>query len=281
MAHMDFGLAGTTAMVTGASQGIGREIARALHHEGVGLALIGRDTQRLEQAMAYIGEPASGALDADVTPTATMSDAAPIYLIEADLELQAEVEHTAQQAIARFGHVDFLVNNAGQVRTTGFFDMTDAEIEEAVQVKLLGYVRLVRALAPQMIERRSGAIVNIVGSTARTPTPDFIVGSMINAALVNFTRGLARELARSSVRVNAISPGWTLTERQRRSFEMAAAARRTSLQDVMQREARAIPSHHLVEMHEIATLTLLLLSGLVPSVVGEEFIIDGGATPST
>lgn len=272
---MDYGLAGTTAVVTGASQGIGREIARALHREGVGLALVGRDTGRLEQAMAYISAP-----NADAPANAPANEAAPIYLIEADLGLHAEVENAAQQALARLGRIDFLVNNAGQVRTTGFFDMTDAEMQEAVQVKLLGYVQLVRALAPQMIERRQGAIVNIVGSTSRTPTPDFIVGSMINAALINFTRGLARELARSSVRVNAISPGWTLTERQRRSFELAAAARRTSLQDVMQREARAIPSHHLVEMHEIATLTLLLLSGLVPSIVGEEFIIDGGATPS-
>lgn len=276
MAQMDFGLAGNTAVVTGASQGIGREIARALHRQGVRLALVGRDTGRLEQAMAYIGAP-----DADAAPSSAGSEAAPIYLIEADLGLQAEVEHAVQQALARLGRVDFLVNNAGQMRTAGFFDMTDAEMEEAVQVKLLGYVRLVRALVSPMIERRSGAIVNIVGSTSRTPTPDFIVGSMINAALVNFTRGLARELARSSVRVNAISPGWTLTERQRRSFELAAAAHRTSVQDVMLREARGIPSHHLVEMHEIATLTLLLLSGLVPSVVGEEFIIDGGATPST
>jgi 3-oxoacyl-[acyl-carrier protein] reductase/bacilysin biosynthesis oxidoreductase BacG len=132
-----------------------------------------------------------------------------------------------------------------------------------------------------MVERRSGAIVNIVGSTSRTPTPDFIVGSLINAALVNFTRGIARELARYNVRVNAISPGWTLTERQQRSFELQAAARHTTLQDIIQREARAIPSHRLVEMHEIATLALLLLSEMVPSVIGEEFIIDGGATPST
>src|SRR5690242_6015724 len=111
-----------------------------------------------------------------------------------------------------------------------------------------------------MMQRRSGAIVSISGSTARTRTPDFIVGSMINAALVNFTRGLARELARYHVRVNAISPGWTLTERARRCFELQAASRHTTTQDIMEREARAIPSHRLVEMREIATLTLLLLS---------------------
>lgn len=276
---MDFDLAGKTAVVTGASQGIGREIARALHREGVGLAIVGRQAGRLEEAVDYIDthDNADVLEPAQLAPTQV---AAPIYLIEADLGLHSEVEHAAQVALDRLGHVDFLVNNAGQVRTAGFFDMTDAEVEEAVQVKQLGYVRLIRALAPQMMQRGSGAIVNIIGSTARTPTPDFIVGSMINAALVNFTRGLARELARYHVRVNAISPGWTLTERAQRSFELQAAARHMSAQEIMEREARGIPSHQLVAMQEIATLTLLLLSGLVPSVVGEEVIIDGGATPS-
>lgn len=276
---MDFDLAGKTAVVTGASQGIGREIARALHREGVGLAIVGRQAGRLEEAVDYIDthDNADVLEPAQLAPTQV---AAPIYLIEADLGLHSEVEHAAQVALDRLGHVDFLVNNAGQVRTAGFFDMTDAEVEEAVQVKQLGYVRLIRALAPQMMQRGSGAIVNIIGSTARTPTPDFIVGSMINAALVNFTRGLARELARYHVRVNAISPGWTLTERAQRSFELQAAARHMRAQEIMEREARGIPSHQLVAMQEIATLTLLLLSGLVPSVVGEEVIIDGGATPS-
>jgi NAD(P)-dependent dehydrogenase (short-subunit alcohol dehydrogenase family) len=207
-------------------------------------------------------------------------EAAPVYLVEADLGLEAEVERAAREALRRLGRVDFLVNNAAHVRTVEFFEMTDRELQEAVDVKLLGYVRMVRALAPQMKEQGGGAIVNIVGSTARTPTPDFIVGSMINAALVSFTRGIARELARASVRVNAISPGWTMTEPQRAVFVRQAAARGVSVNDEIQRAARAIPARHLVGMDEIATLTLLLLSGLVPSIIGEELIVDGGSTPS-
>lgn len=272
---MDFGLEGKTAVVTGASQGIGREVARALHREGVALAIVGRHAATLEQAMAHI----TADQDAAVTRSPAQT-AAPIYLVEADLGLQAEVERAAREAQRRLGHVDFLVNNAAQVPSIEFFDMPDRAIEEAVAVKLLGYVRMVHELAPHMKQRGGGAIVNIVGSTARTPTPEFIVGSMINAALVNFTRGIARELARHRVRVNSISPGWTMTDRQREVFERQAAARGVSAAIFIQSEARKIPAQHLVAMHEIATLTLLLLSGLVPSMVGEEVILDGGFTPS-
>jgi len=272
---MDFGLEGKTAVVTGASQGIGREVARALHREGVALAIVGRHAATLEQAMAQISA------DSDTAATRNPAQrAAPIYLVEADLGLQAEIERTAREAQRRLGHVDFLVNNAAQVPSVDFFEMSDRAIEEAVTVKLLGYVRMVHELAPHMRQRGGGAIVNIVGSTARTPTPEFIIGSMINAALINFTRGIARELARHRVRVNSISPGWTMTERQREVFERQAAARGLSTAAFIQGEARKIPAQHLVEMHEIATLTLLLLSDLVPSVVGEELILDGGVTPS-
>ncbi len=272
---MELGLAGKTAVVTGASRGIGREVARALHAEGVKLALVGRQASTLEQAIAYIGGD-----DRDPRAPDPAREAPPIYIVEADLGLQAEVERAADEAQRRLGQVDFLVNNAAQVPTVAFFQMADAAIEAAIRVKLLGYVRMVRALAPAMVARGAGAIVNIVGSTSRTPAPDFIVGSMLNAALVNFTRGTARELARSGVRVNAISPGWTLTEWQRRFFEHEAWKHGVGLDEEIERAARLIPAGRLVDMQEIATLTLLLLSGLLPSMIGEELILDGGTTPS-
>jgi NAD(P)-dependent dehydrogenase (short-subunit alcohol dehydrogenase family) len=270
---MEFGLAGKTAVVTGASKGIGREIARALHAEGVKLAIVGRNAHTLEQSLPYIG----GGGQEPRAPEPGV-EAPPIYIIEANLGLQAEVERAAHEAERRLGHVDFLVNNAAQVHTGAFFKMSDEELETAVKVKLLGYARMVRAFAPPMIARGSGAIVNIVGSTARTPAPDFIIGSMINAALANFTRGLARELARSGVRVNAISPGWTMTEWQRRFFEHEAWKHGMNLDQEIEQAARVIPTGHLVEMTEVATLALLLLSGRLPSLVGEELIVDGGTT---
>lgn len=260
---MEYGLSGKTAIVTGASQGTGKAIARALHHEGVTVMMVGRTRARLDQSARELGP-----------------GGAPLLTQVADLSLLAEIERVASQAIRQMKHVDILVNCAAHTKTGDFFAMSDADLQEAWQVKGLGYVRLVRAIAPHMMERGDGRIVNIVGSAARTPTEDFIAGAIVNAALVNFTRGVSRELARHHVRINSISPGWTLTERQQRSFEMQAMAQGIAVDQVRTREAMTIPLGRLVTMDEIAAMTLMLVSDLTPGLTGEDIIIDGGATPS-
>ena len=263
---MELNLKGKSAIVTGASQGIGREIARALHAEGVAVAMIAHTSENLQRAARQLATAASA------------SSAAPVYPISADLSLRSEVERAVSQALASLGHVDILVNNAARALTGNFFQMPESELQEVWQVKALGYVRMVRAVAPHMMERGSGCIINIVGSTARTPTEDFVVGSMVNAALVSFTRGISRELARHNVRINSVSPGWTRTERQARSFELQAAAQNLTPEEVEQRSARAIPLNRLVSTEEIALMTVLLASGKLPGLTGEDILIDGGAT---
>ncbi|HEY7782655.1 MAG TPA: SDR family oxidoreductase [Ktedonobacterales bacterium] len=265
---MDWGLQGKTAVVTGASQGIGLAIARTLAAEGVGIVIVGRTPERL----AHAAKVARDAVPASIAPQ--------IHPLVADLSLLAEVDRVAEMALARLDHVDILVNSAAATRTGPFFEASDEDLVETWQVKALGYVRMVRALAPHMTERREGRIVNIVGGAARTPTPDFIVGSMVNAALVNFTRGISRELAQYNVRINAISPGWTMTERQERSFALQAAARHVSVDELERQQTRSIPLRRLVASDEIALLTLMLISDRLPSMTGEDIVIDGGATPS-
>jgi NAD(P)-dependent dehydrogenase (short-subunit alcohol dehydrogenase family) len=260
---MDYELHGKTAIVTGASQGIGRAIARALHQEGVAVMMVGQTPSRLDQAARELG-----------------ASSAPIHIEVADLSLLAEIERVATDAIRLMGHVDILVNCASRAKVGGFFTMSDADLQEAWQVKGLGYVRMVRAIAPHMMERGDGRIVNIIGTAARTPTTDFIHGAMVNAALVNFTRGISRELARHNVRINAISPGWTLTERQQRSYEMQAMAQGISVEEVLRREAMTIPLGRHVSLDEIAAMTLMLVSDLTPGLTGEDITIDGGMTPS-
>ncbi len=262
----NLGLNGKTAIVTGASRGIGRAIARALHAEGVALAVVSRSRQSAQEAARVIGGGGT-------------AHGAPVHPIVADLSLQAEVERVASESIARLGHVDILINNAALTTTGSFFETSDDDLQRVWLVKGMGFVRMTRAVAAHMRERRFGRIVNIVGGTARTPSHDFLMGSMVNAALVNFTRGIAYELAPANIRVNAISPGWTLTERQLRSFEMRAAAENKPVEDIIAREARGIPTRRLVTMDEIAALTVFVVSDLCPALTGEDIVMDGGATP--
>ena len=268
---VDLNLRNKTAIVTGASQGIGKEIARLLYAEGVHVVMVSQHSDTLEQAArAITGQ----------NPQASQRKAPAVHPIAADLTLRAEVERICQQAIERLGHVDILVNNAARARTGSFFQMQETDLQEVWQVKALGYVRMVRAIAPHMMERGSGSIINVVGSTARTPTEDFIVGSMVNAALVSFTRGISRELARKGVRINSISPGWTLTERQERSFEMQAAAQSVPVSQIVSQHARGIPLKRLVTTQEVASMAVLLASDQFPALTGEDIMVDGGATPS-
>ena len=265
---MDFGLGGKTALVTGASRGIGLAITRALLREGVAVVMVARSVERLNQAAndlrAGLGE---------VGPVA-------VHPVAGDLGVREEITRIAETAFARLGHIDILVNNAASSRSGSFFDLRDHDLVDAWQVKALGYMRLIRAVAPAMMARRAGSIINIIGDAARTPAPDFVHGSMVNAALVNFTRGLARELARSNIRINAISPGRTKTERQQESFEREARQRKVGVEVVEAESTRTIPLGRLVSLEEIATLTLLLASDRLPAMTGEDLVVDGGATPS-
>jgi NAD(P)-dependent dehydrogenase (short-subunit alcohol dehydrogenase family) len=263
---VDLGLNGRTALVTGASQGIGREIARALHREGASVALVAQDSGRLEAAERYVRGEAR-----------TRGDT---HVLAADLRLLGEVERVVAFSLERLGGVDFLIHSAARNMQGGVSALSDEQLDEAWQTKVRSCLRLVRALRQPMKERGGGHIIVITGATARTPSADFLVGSMANAALVNFARGASRELAHDNIHVNAISPGWTLTEGLLRRFEREANKLGVTVDDIIARETRTIPLRRFVTTQEIAALTLMALSGTLPSLTGEEIILDGGATPS-
>lgn len=262
---MELAMQGKTALITGASQGIGREVARMLCQEGARVVLVAQDTGRLEAAARY-------ARGEDAHRTA--------HILSADLSLLGDTERVVAYSLERLGGVDFFVHSAARNTPGSLFALSDEQLDEAWRTKTRSCLRLVRALRQPMKERGGGHIVLMTGATARTPSADFLVGSMANAALVNFTRGVSRELAHDNIHINAISPGWTLTEGLLRRFEREASHLGVSVDEVIAREARAIPLRRLVTTQEIATLTLMLLSGALPSLTGEEIILDGGATPS-
>jgi 3-oxoacyl-[acyl-carrier protein] reductase/bacilysin biosynthesis oxidoreductase BacG len=265
-------LQGKTALITGASQGIGREVARTLAQEGARVVLVAQNVNRLEAAERYVrGGSAAHAVHAVHA----------VHALSADLSLLGEIERVVAFSLERLGAVDFFVHSAARNTAGSLFALSDEQIDEAWRTKIRSCLRLVRALRQPMREGGGGHIVLMTGATGRTPAPDFLVGSMANAALVNFTRGVSRELAHDNIRINAISPGWTLTEGLLRRYEREASKLGVSVDEVIGREARGIPLRRLVTMQEIATLTLMLLSGAVPSLTGEEIILDGGATPST
>ncbi len=264
---MNLGLRGKTAIVTGGSAGIGLACARALFREGVHTAIAARDEERLERAAAEIRSASAGVASVEVVT------------ISADLTRVVDVRRVVRTMKERFGRIDILINNAGSARAGDFTELGDEAFLEAWNLKLLGYIRMVREVTPHMIEQRDGRIVNIIGGAAHTPSPTFLPGSTANAALLNFTKGVSKELIRQGIRINAVLPGPTATERAKRLNRQTAEARGISEQEAWQASLDNIPLGRMVEPHEIASLALFLVSDLASSIVGAEITIDGGSSP--
>ncbi|NBD24881.1 SDR family oxidoreductase [Paenibacillus glycinis] len=264
---MELGLQGKTAIVTGASAGIGLACAKALYEEGVSVVMVGRDQERLTQAAASMR---AGGSKGETTR---------ITLVSGDMHKPETARRAVDAAIEHHGRIDIVINSAGNAQFGPFFELSEEAFLEAWQVKLLGYMRMVKEAAPYMIKQRDGRIVNIVGIAGRTPSPGYLPGSTSNAALLNFTKGISGELAASNVRINAISPGATETERAIRFARQQADEKGIDVQTQTSSMSAAIPLRRMVDPAEIAAMALLLVSDRVPSITGTEIVIDGGQTP--
>lgn len=127
------------------------------------------------------------------------------------------MENVVECARSNFNQINILINSAGSAPAGSFFDLSDNDFIDSWNLKLLGAIRMVKAVAPHMIKKKAGSIVHIIGNAARTPSAKFLPGSTTNAALLSFTKGISKELAEHNVRVNAISPGVTATDRANKS----------------------------------------------------------------
>ncbi len=263
---MELNLTGKTAIVTGGSAGIGLACAGALFREGVRILIAGRNPKRLEKAVQSID-------------SAGADSRGQVFTISADLTDAGGVRRVEKEAIKLLQNIDILINCAGAARAGAFFELSDQDFLDAWQLKLLGYIRMVRAIVPHMAARRDGRIVNIIGAAGRTPPSTFLAGSTTNAALINFTRGISRELARDDIRINAISPGSTATERSKRLIRQTAEAKGISIDEAMAETVGSIPTGRLVDPSEIADLALFLVSDRAASITGAEILMDGGRTP--
>lgn len=261
---MQLNLGGRTAIITGGSAGIGLACAKAFYAEGVSVLIAARDEERLAQAVTDIRANRS----AHPTPD--------VLAESADISTAAGVEQVVARALSVWGCVDILINNAGSAPRGDFYTLDDDAYQGAWNLKLLGYMRMVRAVVPRMKARRDGRIVNIVGAAAHSPTPTFLAGSTANAAILNFTKGISQELAPYRVRINAISPGPVNTERARQLARQEAEAQGISEEMAIARRITSIPLGRMAEADEIADMALFLASDRAASITGAEILMDGG-----
>lgn len=259
---MNLELTGKVALVTGASKGIGRAIGVGLAAEGTRVALVARTPTALDDAAAAAKH--AGAQD--------------VMTIAADLSRLDEVERTVAATVQRFGRIDILVNNAGAIRGGDFLAIPDEQWTGDWSLKLLGYVRLARAVFPQMQTQGGGRICNVVGAASRNPSSTYLPGGIANAGLINFTKGLADLGAPSRILVTAVSPAATATERWDSLMEQQAAAAGKSVEAFRADAQKGYPLGRIATPDDIADLVCFLVSARASFITGICITVDGGAT---
>jgi NAD(P)-dependent dehydrogenase (short-subunit alcohol dehydrogenase family) len=254
---MDLKLEGKVAIVTGASRGIGAAIARTLGAEGARVVLAARSHADLDMvAKACLSQ-------ALVKPLDLREPHAPAELIDATL--------------SRFGQIDVLVNNAGATKRGDFFALSDGDWTDGFALKFFGAMRLCRA-AWAHLQAQRGAIVNIAGVGGRTGRADFTIGGSVNAAILNLTKALADRGIKDGIRVNAVNPGATLTERLNSRVQSFAAERNITEAEAAQHMAELLGVARFGTVDEIARMVAFLASPAAENCQGAIIDVDGGET---
>jgi NAD(P)-dependent dehydrogenase (short-subunit alcohol dehydrogenase family) len=251
---MDLGLKGKTALVTGGSRGIGFGIAQTLAAEGCHLHLASRDAKSLDNAKRRITEHHA----VDVTTHA------------ADLGKSENIVQLARDCRG----IDILVNNAGAI-PQGAIDLDEKTWREAWDLKVFGFISLTREVYREMTGRKSGVIVNVLGNAGERPMPQYVAGSMANAALMTMTKVMGAESIRHNVRVVAVSPGYIETDRQ--MVRWKARAKEQLGDENRWRELTAVfPLGRLGTVDEVANTAVFLASDRSSYTSGAVVTIDGG-----
>ncbi len=249
---MDLGLSGKTAMITGASRGLGRAMAAALAAEGVRLSLCARGADLLNATAAEL----KAAGHQVIAEAADISDA-------------AAMERWTANTVKAHGGIDILVNNAGGARPGTLRQVDDAGWLAAFELNFFSAVRLSRLCAAEMEKRGGGSIINISSVYGREAGGPLSYNSS-KAAMISFTKGLARELATKSVRVNSIAPGsiiypgsvWEGVFKQNPGFEKDFVA-------------HELPAGRLGRPDEVAYAVVMLASPRASWITGATIPVDG------
>jgi 3-oxoacyl-[acyl-carrier protein] reductase len=240
--------AGKIAFVTGGSRGIGREIAVELAKRGAAVAIADvreADVNTVSGELSSLGVDAAGFV--------------------CDVSSFADVERTAGAVIARFGRVDFIVNNAGITRDKLLLRMAPDDWEKVLSVNLTGVFNVVKAFAPHLLKQRAGKIVNVssvIGLIGNAGQANYAASK---AGVIGLTRSLAKEFAPRGIAVNAVAPGFIET-----AMTEALPA------EVRDQMKGAIPLGRFGTVTDVANVVMFLLSGMSDYVTGQVINCDGG-----
>ena len=249
-----FDLTGRVAVITGASSGLGVQMAKALANQGADIAILARRKEKLEEAAKEIS-----ALGVRCIP------------VRCDITDTAQIDEAKKEILAKLGRVDILINSAGTGGITPTIDVSDAMLMNEINIDLVGTFKMARAFAPEMIRQGFGRIINIASMYG-------LVGNMIapsaayhaaKGGVVNLTRALAAEWGKNGITVNSICPGYFVTELTEATLKTDAFAAYAK---------GAIPVGRYGNEGELDSTVIYLASPASTFVTGMNIAVDGGYT---
>lgn len=255
---MELGLAGKSVIVTGGSKGIGLACAKAFLAEGAKVGIVSRSAQNVDRALAEL-------------PGA--------FGIAADLSVESEALRAVETMEAELGAIDVLVNSAGAARRMPADELSPGAYRAAMDAKFFSYVNVIDPVVKRMAARKSGVIVNVIGNGGKVASPLHVAGGAANAGLMLVTAGLATAYAGSGVRVVAVNPGITDTERVAEGLEAQARLSATTVEDALRRSTARIPMGRFAKPEEVADTVLYLASDRAAYVTGVSVSMDGASSP--
>jgi len=271
---MDLELTGKRAVVTGGSRGIGLAVARALAAEGCDIALVARDKAALEAAREAVAS-----VTGDAVPRADGGGPGRrVLAVSADTGDDDSVAAMARSVIEGLGGADILVNAAARPNTgavVGIDGFDPAEFAEQVNVKVLGYLRCIRAVVPSMRASGWGRIINVSGLAARSTGA--ITGTVRNVAVAALTKNLADELGRDGINVTVVHPGFTVTEKTPGILAGRAARAGISVEEAERQIGASVSIGRIVTADEVAAVVAFLASPRSVAINGDAITVGGGA----
>ncbi len=243
---MDVGLKGRTAIVCGASQGIGLAIAEAFAREGMNVAMFARRRKVTEAEAERIGALA----------------------VQGDVTNPQDCARLVERTIEAFGGVDVLVNNSGGPPRGSALEIDDEALEAAVALLLTSAVRLTNLCLPHLRKSPAGRIVNIESSTVREPAENLALSNAVRPGVVGWAKTLSRELGPEGITINTIAPGRIDTERLKEVYPDGPS----------EEDLKPIPLRRLGRADEIAAVVCFLASDAASYMTGTVIPVDGGLT---
>jgi len=258
---MNFGLNNKIAIVTAASQGLGKASALALAREGAAVVICSRRQKEIAEAAKEIRETTGATVVPMVADVTKLED------------IKCLVLETKQQ----FGTVHVLVNNAGGPPVGTISSLTDEDWQKGHELTLMSMVRLTREVLPMMTEQRWGRIITIVSIAAKQPINELLLSSAIRPGILGLIKVLANLHAKDNITINTICPGNVLTKRQEELSASRAMQKKMTLDEYLKETASVIPAGRLGKPEEIGNTVAFLASEQASYINGINLLVDGGA----